>query len=164
MLIFILIILGIFSRVLTHTPQFTSILAVAFFAGLYLRGWQAVIVPLSLMIISDLILGFHDTMFYTYGAMILISGLGLWLKSRKSFVTVLGGSIASALIFFVVTNLGAWPTLYPMTFDGLRECFVMAIPFFRSTLVSTVAYSLVLYAGYEWMLKRSQGTALARLF
>ncbi len=159
-----LISLGILSRVLNHTPQFTSILAVAFFAGLYLRGWQAVVVPLSLMIVSDLIIGFHDTMFYTYGAMILISGLGLWLKSRKNFATVLGGSVASALIFFVVTNLGAWPTLYPMTADGLRECFVMAIPFFRSTLVSTVAYSLVLYAGYEWMLKRSQGTALARLF
>ncbi len=164
MLAIILVIIGLSTRLVPHLSQFTAILAVAFFAGLYLRGWQAVAVPLSLMIISDLIIGFHDTMFYTYGAMILISGLGLWLKSHKSFATVLGGSVASAVIFFVVTNLGAWPTLYPMTVDGLRECFVMAIPFFRSTLVSTVAYSLVLYAGYEWMLKRSQGTALARLF
>ncbi len=164
MIALLLIVLGIGSRLVVHTPQFTAILAVAFFAGLYLKGYQAVIVPLLLMVISDLIIGFHDTMFFTWGSMALISALGLWLKPRKSFLTVLGGSIASALIFFVVTNLGAWPTLYPHTWAGLRECFIMAIPFFRSTLVSTVAYSMVLYAGYEWLLKRSQGTALARLF
>jgi hypothetical protein len=67
------------------------------------------------------------------------------------------------LIFFIVTNFSAWLTLYPHTAVGLRQCYILAIPFFRGTLVSSVAYSLVFYAGYEWLLKRSQGTSLARL-
>jgi len=160
-----LIILGIGSRLAAHTPQFTAILAVAMFAGLYLSPRLALTVPVALMIATDLVLGFHDTMVFTYGSMLAISLIGLWLAPRKNFRTVLGGSIISSGLFFVVTNFGAWLSpLYPHTWAGLRECYIMAVPFFRSTLVSTVAYSLVLYAGYEWAVKRSQGTALARLF
>ena len=165
MLAILLIILGIGSRLAAHTPQFTAILAVAMFAGLYLSPRLALIVPVALMIVTDIILGFHDTMVFTWGSMLAVSLIGIWLKERKSFLTVLAGSIVSAGLFFVVTNFGAWLSpLYPHTWAGLRECYIMAIPFFRSTLVSTVAYSLVLYAGYEWAFKRSQGTSLARLF
>jgi hypothetical protein len=49
--------------------------------------------------------------------------------------------------------------MYPHTVAGLRQCYILAIPFFRSTLISTVGYSLVFYAAYEWLLKRSQGMA-----
>ncbi len=151
----LLIVLGICSRLVPHISQFTAILAVTMFAGLYLKPRQALIVPLILMMVTDIIIGFHDTMWFTYGSMIAISFIGIWLKERKSFVNVLSGSIISALLFFVVTNFGAFLSLYPRTWVGLQECYVMAIPFFRSTLLSTMAYSLVLYAGYEWLLKRS---------
>jgi len=116
-----------------------------------------------LMVASDLIIGFYPLMYVTWGSIVLISVLGFWLKERKSFVTVLSGSVLSAVIFFIVTNFASWLTLYPHTMDGLRQCYILAIPFFRSTIVSTLAYSLVFYAGYEWLLKRSQGTVLARL-
>ena len=153
MLIIILITLGICSRLVPHLSQFTAILAVAFFAGLYLKGWKAIAIPLAVMVISDVIIGFHDTMFYTWGSMITISAIGLGLQKQKSFAIVLGGSIASALVFFVITNFGAYLSLYPHTMAGLRECYILAIPFFRSTLISTVAYSLVLYAAFEWLSK-----------
>ena len=160
-----LIILGIGSRLAAHTPQFTAILAVAMFGGMYLNKRQALVIPVVTMAVTDIMLGFHDTMVFTWGSMLAISAIGVWLKGRKSFMNVLAGSIASSLLFFVVTNFGAWISpLYPHTWAGLRECFIMAIPFFRSTLASTVVYSLVLYAGYEWAFKRSQGTTLARLF
>ena len=117
------------------------------------------------MIVTDVILGFHDTMVFTWGSMLAVSAIGLWLKPRKNFVNVLSGSIVSSLLFFVVTNFGAWISpMYPHTWAGLQECYILAIPFFRSTLVSTVAYSMVLYAGYEWALQRSRGTSLAKLF
>jgi hypothetical protein len=164
MFTFLLIALGIATRLFPHTSQFTAILAVAMFSGMYLKPRQALILPVALMIVTDIILGFHDTMIYTWGSMIAISAIGLWLKERKNFATVLGGSIFSALLFFVVTNFGAWLSLYPHTMAGLKECYILAIPFFRSTLLSTVAYSLVLYAGYEWLIKRVQSTSLARLF
>ena len=164
MLAFIIISLGILSRVVVHTPNFTPVLSMAFLGGMYLKGRQAVLVPLALMILSDLIIGFYGReMLLVWGSIVLISVLGIWLKERKSFVNVLSGSILSAVVFFIVTNFGSWLALYPHTVVGLQQCYVLAIPFFRSTLVSTVAYSLVFYAAYEWLLKRCQGTALARL-
>jgi len=88
---------------------------------------------------------------------------GSLAQREKNLATVLGGSVASALVFFIVSNFGAWLNLYPHTVDGLRQCYILAIPFFRSTLVSSVAYSLVFYTVYAWILKRCQGTVLARL-
>lgn len=163
MLALLIITFGFLSRVVVHTPNFSPVLSLAFLGGMYLRGRQAVLVPLALMVISDFILGFHDTMFFTWGSIVLISVLGLGLKERKNVGTLLGGSIASAVLFFIVTNFGAWLTLYPHTMAGLRECYILAIPFFRSSLASTVAYSLVFYAAYEWLVKRVQGTALGSL-
>jgi hypothetical protein len=163
MLAFLIISFGILSRLIVHTPNFTPVLSMAFLGGMYLKGRQALWVPLALMVASDLIIGFYPLMYVTWGSIVLISVLGFWLKERKSFVTVLSGSVLSAVIFFIVTNFASWLTLYPHTMDGLRQCYILAIPFFRSTIVSTLAYSLVFYAGYEWLLKRSQGTVLARL-
>ena len=155
---------GILSRLIVHTPNFTPILSMALLAGIYLKGRQAVVVPLVLMVISDFLIGFYGKeMLFTWAAIMLVSLVGVWLKAKKSLATVLGGSIGSALVFFIVSNLGSWLTLYPHTVKGLQQCYIMAIPFFRSSLISTVAYSLVFYAGYEWMIKRSQGTALARM-
>ncbi len=163
MLAFALVVIGVLSRLFPHLSQFTAILAVSLFAGMYLSKRQALIVPVALMIITDAILGFHDTMFFTWGAMAAVSFIGVWLKKRKSLMTVFAGSIFSSVVFFLATNFGAWLSpLYPDTLEGLRECFIMAIPFFRSTLLSTVAYSLVLYAGYEWILKRWPGAVLCR--
>jgi hypothetical protein len=113
--------------------------------------------------VTDLILGFHNTMLFTWGSMLLVSGIGLFLRDRRSLMNVLGGSFLSAVVFFLVTNFGAWLTLYPATMNGLKECYVMAIPFFRTTLLSTMAYSVVLFLGFELLLKRSEASALARV-
>jgi len=164
MLSLIIISFGILSRIIIHTPNFTPVLSMAFLGGMYLKGRQAVLVPLTLMIISDLMIGFYGTeMFFVWGSILLISALGLWFKQIKNFSNVLSGSILSAVVFFIVSNFGAWLTLYPHTLGGLQQCYTLAIPFFRSTLVSTLAYSLVFYTAYEWLLKRCQGSVLARL-
>ena len=89
MFAFFLIVLGIGSRLATHTPQFTAILAVAMFAGLYLKPAQAMIVPVLLMIVTDLVLGFHDTMVFTWGSMLIVSAIGIGLKDHKNFVSML---------------------------------------------------------------------------
>lgn len=159
----LLISLGILSRLIPHLSQFTAILAVAMFGGMYLTRWQAIIVPMVLMLVTDLILGFHDTMPYTYGSMLAITTIGIYLKDHKSTMNVFSGSVFASLLFFVVTNFGAYLSLYPHTWAGLQECYMLAVPFFRSTVLSTIGYSLVLYASYEWLYHRVQGSALARL-
>ncbi len=158
-----LVFLGVISRCVPHASQFTSILAVAMLGGMYLDRRLALVLPLAIMIVTDLYLGFHNTMLYTWGSMLLVSGIGLYLRNRKSMINVFGGSLVSAIVFFVVTNFGAWLTLYPQTIAGFQQCYFMAIPFFRTTLLSTVAYSVVLYLTFEWLLKRSEVLAVQRV-
>ena len=158
MLALLIITVGILSRIVVHTPNFSPVLSMAFLGGMYLKGRQAIWVPMVLMVVSDFVIGFYPYMFLTWGSILLISVLGLCLKERKNLATVLGGSITSALVFFIVSNFGSWLSLYPHTMEGLRQCYILAIPFFRSTIVSTVAFSMVFYAAYEWLLKRSQST------
>ncbi len=162
MLALLIITLGILSRIVFHTPNFTPVLALVLFGGMYLKGRQALWVPLVLMVISDLIIGFHDSMLYTWGSIVIISLLGIWLKSNKNVVNVLGVSIISSIIFFLVSNFGAFLSLYPHTLSGLQECYIAAIPFYRSTLVSTVGYSLVLYSVWELLLSRRENPLLTK--
>ena len=163
MLVFLVIILGFLSRIVLHTPNFTPILSLALFGGAYLKGRQAIWVPLVLMALSDAVLGFHDTMVYTWGSILVISLVGLWLRNHKNWVNVLSTSLLSSIIFFVVTNFGAYLSLYPHTWSGLQQCYILAIPFYRSTVVSTMAYSLVLFSVLEFLRSRQGSPVLAKL-
>lgn len=160
-----LLILGILSRVIIHIPNFTPIIALSLFSGAYFPRKYAVVLPLALMILSDSIVGFHSTIGYTWGSVVLITLLGLWLKSRKTPSVVLGTSFVSALLFFFITNFGTWLTgeLYPMTMDGLKECFILAIPFFRATFLSTLIYVGVFFGVYEFFANRLKESKLARV-
>jgi hypothetical protein len=151
MLAFCLLVLGIFSRLIVHSWNFTPVIALALFGGVYLKRKQAIIVPLILFAVTDLILGFHKVMFFTWGSVVLIAAAGLWIKKNKNLKTVLGGGLASAVLFYVVTNFGVWLVtgMYPMTFAGLLECYTMGIPFFRGTLVGTFVYGFILFGLYE---------------
>lgn len=163
MLALLIITFGFLSRIVVHTPNFSPVLSLTLLGGVYLKGRQAIWVPLVLMALSDAVIGFHDTMFYVWGSILLISLVGLYLRDHKNWVNVISTSLLSSGLFFIVTNFGAFLSLYPHTWAGFQQCYILAIPFYRSTIVSTLAFSLVFYAGYEWVLKRSQGTALARL-
>jgi len=144
-----LLVLGVLSRLLPHTANFTPVMALALFGGAYLKKKHVVLLPLLLMVLSDAVIGFHSIVLFTWGSVILIALLGRSLRERKAPGAVLGHSVLSAVIFFAVTNFGAWLVMYPLTVEGFVRCFSLAIPFFRGTLLSTLAYSVVLFGLYE---------------
>lgn len=159
MLAVALLILGILPRLVPHPHNFTPVIAVALFSGVYLNKKYAVIVPLALMIISDIVIGFHDTLIFTWGSMALISVIGLGIKKHKSFVSIAVAGVGSAVLFFIITNFGAWLSpLYPDTWAGLVECYTMAIPFFRNTFLSTMLYGALLFGFYELIAVRVKNT------
>ena len=160
-----LLILGVVSRLITHVPNFTPIIAVALFGGFYLKKNQALVMPLILLAISDLIIGFHNTMLFTWGSIFLISALGMALRGQKNFSTITISSFASSVIFFIITNLGVWLVsgLYSMTLSGLRDCFILAIPFFKTELLSTLIYTAVLFGTYEYASVRLKHTRFAHV-
>ena len=165
MLAICLLVLGILSRLVIHSWNFTPVIALALFGGVYLKKKQAIILPLILFAVTDMVLGFHQVMFFTWGSVVLIAAMGLWVQKNKSFKTILGGGLASAVLFFVVTNFGVWLVsgMYPLTMAGLAECFTLAIPFFRGTLLGTFVYGFVLFGVYEIIAARIKSTKLSRV-
>jgi hypothetical protein len=158
----LLLVLAIFSRLIPHAPNFTALGAVALFSGFFFpKRTQALTVPLVAMILSDLVIGFHGTLLWVYGALILISILGRYLQDspgRHFSWSRLGGfSMLSATLFFVVTNFGVWTlgTLYSRDLAGLSSCFVAAIPFFGNTLGSQMIFGVLLF-GVHRILRKSR--------
>jgi hypothetical protein len=160
-LAFGLLFLGVLARFLPHEPNFTPVLAVALFGAVYLRRTQALFLPLVLMVITDLVIGLHPVIAFTWGSVLLISCIGLWVRKSQTIMRVAVGSLASAMLFFVVTNFGCWLAYYPQTWEGFVSCYALAVPFFRGTLVSTLLYTVMLFGGYELLASQIKKTRLA---
>jgi len=165
MLAAILILLGWLSRIIIHIPNFTPVISIALLSGMAYPKRHAVWVPVILMILSDLVIGLHSTVLFTWGAVAVIAFLGHSLKQDSPIVKLLGTNLWAALFFFLVTNFGTWmmDDLYPKTWEGLRTCYVMAIPFFRYTLLSTLIYSALLFGSYNFVAARVRRTRWARV-
>ena len=108
------------------------------------------------MFIGDLFLGFHSLMFFTYVALTIAVLIGLCVKHFK-FTEILYSGLASSACFFIITNFGAWLThgeMYAKNFSGLMQTYVMAIPFFQNTLISTFVYLLLFKLLFDLVVKK----------
>ena len=151
-----LILVLSFSRLIPHPWNFTPILAVGIFSGFYFKNFilSLFIVILS-MFIGDLFLGFHSTMFFTYISLAVAVVIGLFIKHFK-FTEILFSGLVSSVCFFIITNFGTWLTLdmYEKNFSGLLQSYVLAIPFFHNTLISTFLYLIVLKLIFDLAIKK----------
>ena len=151
-----LILVLSFSRLIPHPWNFTPILAVGIFSGFYFKNFilSLFIVILS-MFIGDLFLGFHSTMFFTYISLALAVVIGLFIKHFK-FTEILFSGLASSVCYFIITNFGAWLTLemYEKNFAGLLQSYVLAIPFFHNTLISTFLYLILLKLLFDFIIRK----------
>ena len=163
-----LIFVAALSRVIPHPPNFSPIEAVALFGGAYFakRQW-ALVVPLAAMFASDLVLGLLNGGIYwsyfasagyllVYACIALSTVLGFGLRGKVSGGRVLAYSLAGSVLFFVVTNFGAWlgSPAYPQTAAGLLAAYVAGIPFFQWTVLGTLFYAALLFGGFELLRKR----------
>lgn len=165
MLAICLLVVGILSRLVIHVDNFTPVIALALFGGVYLKRKQAILLPIMLFAVTDIILGFHRTMFFTWSSIALIVIIGFAVHKNKNWKTVLGGGLASAVLFFIITNFGVWMVtgMYPLTLAGLADCYIVAIPYFRSSLLSTLIYGLIFFGGYEAIAAQVRNTRLSHV-
>lgn len=136
------------ARLLPHPPNFAPVAALALFsAAAFSKSWYGILITFSAMLISDLIIGFHSTIWIVYLSLGLNILLGLGLRKRISAFRVLGFTLAGSLQFFITTNFAVWLTsgMYSHNFAGLIECYTLALPFFRYTVSSDLLYSGLLF-------------------
>jgi len=101
---------------------FSVVYAFVFCAGVYCGPAMAWWLPLTLLVATDVGLNFYyqakgyDVWTWSviryqlvnYLVYIAIIGLGRRLKPQSKFLTLLGGGVLGALIFFLVTNTASW--------------------------------------------------------
>ena len=94
------IFLGIFlalamSRFIPHPPNFTSLIALGFYVPLIL-GFKFIPALLFCFIITDFVIGFHSTILFTWGSLIVIGLTSSYFNKgifrKKNYFFVLGGS------------------------------------------------------------------------
>lgn len=153
LLVCLLVFLAAMSRLAKHPFNFTPIIAMAIFTGFYTKSKYFFLIPLLAMLISDYFIGFYNfwLMLSVYVGIIIAFFIAHTAKNNKKWYIIVGISVSSSLMFFLLTNFSVWcfTEWYPHTLIGLRECFIMAIPFFRNSLVGDLFYSFVFFGIYE---------------
>lgn len=150
---YLLIALAVASRLIPHPVNFTPVAALGMFVGAYDSKRSGLLTTLAVLLASDFLLGFYDAaaMAFVYGGFLLsaLIGWALCRKERTPF-RVAGASLAGSVVFFALSNFGSWLTpWYPHTVDGLVQCYVAAIPFFKNTVAANLVYGLGLFGLYE---------------
>ena len=163
--IILLILFASFSRIIPHMPNFTPIGAIALFGGAYLKNkYHAILIPITSLWLSDLILNnfiftfysdftwFYPGFLWQYISFTLIILIGYFFLKKINFKNVFITATYSSILFFIITNFGVWisGSMYTLDFQGLIACYVMALPFFKGTLLGFMCYSAFLFGALEF--------------
>lgn len=91
--------------------------------------------------------GFYIGFLYTY-----VGFLGYFLLGKIARNNIKKQVILlplASLLFFLISNFGVWLAWYPHTSDGFIKCYLLALPFYRNTLLGDVVF------GYGYLLVKS---------
>jgi hypothetical protein len=160
MIAYIILILAALSRLVPHAlhgtgMNFTAVGAGLLFFGSHRPRWQAVIAA-AILAATDFYLtrfvygfpfhieGYLVTWAWYAGVCLLASGL----LRKVTVLRVVAGVLASATSFFLLSNFVVWVGggMYPHSASGLTACYIAALPFYANDLISTGAWSAVLFA------------------
>jgi hypothetical protein len=125
-------------------------IAVAVMSGYFFKNiYLSLITLLIAMLLADAFIGFYQNIIFVYFSLFLISYLFYKVSKKVNFKNLFVYSFVGSFIFFIITNFGVWalgsPGLdniaYEKSVSGLMECYILAIPFFGNTFLSTVIFS-----------------------
>lgn len=171
-------------RLLPNVPNFSPVLAIFLFAGISMkRNWKIFAAIFGLFILSDFILNntvlsmyfpenegviwFSEYMIFTSISYFLIFVLGRSLGKSSSMLNVIGLSIVSSFIFFVLTNAGAWVfdpfQLYPNNAGGLLASIVAGIPFFKTSILADLCFISIFFFIFQLASNKSKGLKLSEV-
>jgi len=160
----VFLVIGTFFRVIRADlapgtlPNFSPLMAAALCGALFIPGWLGLVVPVVALLISDALLNIHDgipaissQVLWTLPCYLLAVGLGWMIREyRGGLGTIMGATLVSSFMFYLVTNTGSWLGLaaYPQSFAGWVQAITTGLPgypptwmFFRNSLVSDLLFA-----------------------
>ena len=119
------------SRLLPLPPNSEPLLGLAVLTPYLTKNNLAFLLPLGVMFVSDLFIGFHNSMLMTYSALALAPFISRMLDSKYMSL------LSSWLVWHVMANAGQWfPPFSP-------EALLFDIRFLISGLAIVVLFDLV---------------------
>jgi len=135
------------SRFIPHPPNFTSLIALSFYVPALL-GFRYLPVLILSFAVTDIFLGFHNTLLFTWGSVIFIAIISKYFN--RSIIYRIFGALTGAVSFYLITNFGVWSLgSYGYSFNGLILSYTLALPFFGYSLISTLIFSVIIETLYK---------------
>jgi hypothetical protein len=163
--IIFVIFLGIFYRLIPHVPNFSPLYSISVFSSILpieldnkfnkLLKYISFLIPLIILFITDLILGFYKGMIFNYLAFLSYSIFSYFIFNRYSKLskTILGLvlSVGSSIYFFIISNFGVWllTNMYSKDVAGFILCYINALPFLKNSIISSIIFSILIFYTYE---------------
>jgi hypothetical protein len=156
--------------------NFNPIGALGLFGGARLKSWEAYVLPLGLMIGTDLALAYYKadpeyglfdpSRAWVYGCYAFYVLLGRCVVGNSKSPYLIGAATGlGALQFFLITNFFEWlrlTDLYSRDFSGLMASYVAAVPFSLNSLAGDVIFTPLAFLVYASL--TTQATALEQRF
>lgn len=170
----LLVVIASLYRIIPGRPLgFAPQIAMALFAGSIIKEKKfSFLLPLLSMFVSDIIYevlfqfqissikGFYDGQLLNYLLFCAVTVIGFLIK-KENILHIVAGSFVGATFYFIISNLAVWiggglalnNLPYAKTFDGLYNCFMAGLPFYKGSLYATFLFSGILFGGYFIMNK-----------
>ncbi|MBI5300486.1 MAG: hypothetical protein HY877_09400 [Deltaproteobacteria bacterium] len=150
----LLILVSVFGRLIPHPANVTPMGGVSLVGGAKLSRFWKWSIPFIALVMSDFLLGvfrqitpwsYVTPFIYLSFAINIFLGSRIGTEHRYRNLTLF--SILGSAQFFILSNFGVWMEgfLYPKTLSGLMECYTLAIPFLRNSLLGDLCWSLALF-------------------
>ncbi|MDX2081640.1 MAG: DUF6580 family putative transport protein [Terrimicrobiaceae bacterium] len=154
------------ATLLPELPNFSPLMAVAFCGGLFLPGLVAWLLPLAVLVVSDMALsaalGFPVFSWGQAGAWfatLVVVALGRWVSSRGRFGvgTFAGSLVVGSVFFYLATNSLSWlvEPSYPRSLEGWWMALTVGLPgfpptwtFFRNSVASDLLFGGAVLAAW----------------
>lgn len=151
LLVALLVVVAVVMRLVPHHANMAALGATCLIAGIYLTGYKSFILPLAAIIISDFFVGFYSwpIMLVVWASYLPLIGLGKLVDRSKAARGRVGygllGALTGSVIFYLTTNTAVWAfgKMYQPTWHGLTQSLINGLPFFRNSLTSDLAYSVI---------------------
>ena len=144
----ILILILAMSRLIPHPPNFTPVISVAIMSGYLFRNiYLSFVVLITSMILADAFIGFYENMLFVYLSLLLIAYIFYKIAGKINLKNLYIYGFFGSVIFYLISNFGVWyfGNLYEKNFNGLIECYFLAIPFFKNTVLSTIFFTYITF-------------------
>lgn len=172
----IMVVVAALYRIIPGRPYgFAPQIAMALFGGIAIkdRKWSFVL-PLLSMLISDAIYqllylqdltpikGFYGGQWINYLEIASVVFIGFLIK-RLNLLNFLAASVAAPTWFFIISNFSVWAgsdgTYLPKTTEGLASAYILGLPFYGASVLSTLVFGAIFIYAYNRVEERELAKA-----